>query len=72
MKRQNCTLIVDEAFHDFVLDYEPLAPLIQDYKSLILLRSLTKMFAIPGLRLGYAMAIVKSLPSLLIINPIGV
>jgi threonine-phosphate decarboxylase len=55
-EKKNCTLIVDEAFHDFVLDYEPLAPLIQDFKSLILLRSLTKMFAIPGLRLGYAMA----------------
>ena len=28
-ERQNCTLIVDEAFHDFVMDYEPLAPLLQ-------------------------------------------
>ena len=55
-ERQNCALIVDEAFHDFVMDYEPLAPLLQDYKNLILLRSLTKMFAIPGLRLGYVMA----------------
>ena len=55
-ERQNCILIIDEAFHDFVMDYEPLSPLIQEYESLILLRSLTKMFAIPGLRLGYVMA----------------
>ena len=55
-ERQNCALIVDEAFHDFVMDYEPLAPLFRIIRSLILLRSLTKMFAIPGIRLGYVMA----------------
>ena len=55
-ERQKCMLIVDEAFHDFVRDYESLSSLLQDYKSLILLRSLTKMFAIPGIRLGYVMA----------------
>lgn len=55
-QKQNCLLILDEAFHDFVMDYEPMAPLIKDYKNLILLRSLTKMFAIPGLRLGYVIA----------------
>jgi len=55
-EKQNCLLIIDEAFHDFVIDYEPLAPLLKGYRHLILLRSLTKMFAIPGLRLGYALA----------------
>lgn len=53
---QNCLLIVDEAFYDFVGGYETLVPLLKESEQLILLRSLTKMFAIPGLRLGYAMS----------------
>ena len=55
-KRQNCMLIVDEAFYDFVPEYESLVPYLTEYPQFVLLRSLTKMFAIPGLRLGYAMA----------------
>lgn len=54
--RHHCLLIVDEAFYDFVHEYETLVPLLKETDSLILIRSLTKMFAIPGLRLGYAMA----------------
>ncbi|WP_071396457.1 threonine-phosphate decarboxylase CobD [Bacillus tuaregi] len=55
-KRKDCLLIVDEAFYDFVADYESLVPYIKDFPNLILMRSLTKIFAIPGLRLGYLMA----------------
>ncbi|WP_404346437.1 threonine-phosphate decarboxylase CobD [Sutcliffiella horikoshii] len=48
-------LVIDEAFVDFVPS-ESLTPLLKEYPNLILLRSLTKMYTIPGLRLGYMMA----------------
>ena len=28
-EKQNCLLILDEAFHDFVIEYEPITPLIR-------------------------------------------
>ncbi|TYS70470.1 threonine-phosphate decarboxylase [Sutcliffiella horikoshii] len=52
---QQTFLVIDEAFVDFVPS-ESLTPLLQEYPNLILLRSLTKMYTIPGLRLGYMMA----------------
>nr|WP_239094252.1 threonine-phosphate decarboxylase CobD [Bacillus sp. B15-48] len=54
--QKNCFLIVDEAFYDFVLNYEPLIDCISDFKNLLIIRSMTKMYAIPGLRLGYLIA----------------
>lgn len=51
-------LLVDECFHDF-LD-EPEQVVMTDYVpgncNLILLRSFTKMYAIPGIRLGYCLS----------------
>jgi adenosylcobyric acid synthase len=53
-RHPDCLFLVDEAFGDFVDDFlsvwDPAAG------NLIVLRSLTKVFAIPGLRLGFAMA----------------
>ncbi len=53
---RNCWLLVDEAFMDFVGDEEnsSLMGNILDSPRLVVLRSLTKFYAIPGLRLGYA------------------
>lgn len=47
------TLVVDEAFIDFTEDDERLTPLLGESPNLLLLRSLTKLYDLPGLRLGY-------------------
>ncbi|MBS8263879.1 threonine-phosphate decarboxylase [Mesobacillus boroniphilus] len=55
-RSQQCLLIVDEAFYDFLADYESISQCINEYPNLLIIRSMTKMFAIPGLRLGYLLA----------------
>jgi threonine-phosphate decarboxylase len=52
-KKNNVVLVIDEAFIDFIQGYENITMVSKIDKSLLVLRSLTKFFAIPGLRLGY-------------------
>lgn len=64
----NITVIIDEAFMDFVSDRKQCTavPLIQQYSNLVVLYSLTKFFGIPGLRLGVLLgnsALVQSINS---------
>jgi histidinol-phosphate/aromatic aminotransferase/cobyric acid decarboxylase-like protein len=51
-------VVVDEAFMDFLPpdQDQSLIPLVQKYPNLVILRSLTKFYSLPGLRLGYALA----------------
>ncbi len=56
-KKTGTFLVVDEAFVDFLPSFIPaLSKWLDSYPNLILLRSLTKMYTIPGLRIGYIMA----------------
>lgn len=49
-------VVLDEAFYDFTDDGIGLHFLIKKYSNLFIVRSLTKMFTIAGVRLGYILA----------------
>ncbi|WP_042463887.1 threonine-phosphate decarboxylase CobD [Neobacillus dielmonensis] len=55
-EKHDCTVILDEAFYDFLDDYQSFIPYINQYTNLMIIRSMTKMYAIPGIRLGYLAA----------------
>ena len=55
-KRIGARVVVDECFLDFVKYSEKLSSkaLLKQYSNLIILKAFTKTFALPGIRLGYA------------------
>jgi L-threonine-O-3-phosphate decarboxylase len=55
---QFALVVVDEAFMDFLPpdQQQSLIDRVAQYPNLIILRSLTKFYSLPGLRLGYAIA----------------
>ena len=55
-ENNGCYVVVDESFMDFIKTSESFSvlPLVEKYHNLLVLHSLTKFYAVPGLRLGFA------------------
>jgi len=62
-------VIVDEAFMDFIENKESVAKEAATIDNLFVIRSLTKIFAIPGLRIGYGIGTQKTIETLSAIQP---
>lgn len=48
-----CTFVIDEAFMDWTDEVESCVSLVSHYNNIIVLRSMTKMYGLAGVRLGY-------------------
>lgn len=55
-ERFGTSIIIDEAFVHFIPDSERLTKWIHPFPNLILLRSLTKIYSLPGIRMGYCLS----------------
>jgi histidinol-phosphate aminotransferase len=62
-------VVLDEAYASFVEDRWPSEPLLDQFSGLIILRSLTKDHALPGLRLGYALGSIELAGALEAVRP---
>jgi histidinol-phosphate/aromatic aminotransferase/cobyric acid decarboxylase-like protein len=49
-------VVVDESFLDFVPPAQSLVDVVAKYPNLIIIRSLTKFYSLPGLRVGYCIS----------------
>ncbi len=56
VEERKAFLLVDESFIDFTNEPEGLLSYFRENKPLIIVRSLTKLYTIPGIRLGYLIA----------------
>lgn len=61
-EKENKTIIIDEAFIEFVGDNEKsFVKYIKNYKCIFIIRALTKFFGMPGIRFGYGISKNKHL-----------
>jgi len=58
VERQQGWLIVDEAFIDYCPE-QSVVPMLKGHPRIVVLRSLTKFYAMPGLRIGYLIGATK-------------
>jgi threonine-phosphate decarboxylase len=65
-ENSSTTFVIDEAYIDFAMGTDSLVNTTNQYQNLIILRSLTKTFAIPGLRLGYIVSGGETIEKLLV------
>jgi histidinol-phosphate aminotransferase len=52
-REKNCILVIDEAYHYF--GSESSIPLIHDFDNVIVLRTFSKAFGVPSIRVGYTL-----------------
>lgn len=60
-----CELVIDEAFVDFIDEEASFTEHLSSCPHVIIVRSMTKMYAIAGLRLGYVMAAPRIIEELI-------
>lgn len=51
----NCSVVVDEAFMDWTNEEQSVISLVSKYENLFVVRSMTKMYSLAGIRLGYVL-----------------
>ncbi|AGF55239.1 threonine-phosphate decarboxylase [Clostridium saccharoperbutylacetonicum] len=55
-KENDVITIIDESFLDFIEEDVSMISYVNEYNNLIIIKSLTKFFALPGLRIGYGIS----------------
>lgn len=51
----HCLFVIDEAFMDWTDEAESVIALLSSYSNIVVIRSLTKMYALAGVRIGYVL-----------------